>query len=259
MRRFGLRDIAYLAQASGGGGDPCGDPPALASLKLWFDAGRDVLNGGGTPASDGGDVGIWTNSGGATDALQPVLGNRPTYHLNQINSRPIIRFSATKFLTVADGVDTDIPGTECLAYVVAKTNTQQWNVAMSKYGVSTLDLDYSFGIDPNPRWFFLGNWPTIIDTGATFATNGVFHKMYVRNDNGTHFTGAKIYLNSTTQIGSTSSFKAGNPNNNPAYIGARYDSLWSDQDIAEIGVYHGNLSDADFALLDTYINCKYGL
>lgn len=261
MRRtIGLKDLAFLGgPVGGGGGDPCGSPPSLGTLKLWFRADVGVLAAGGGAAGDGDAVETWENQGGTQDAAQAVAGNRPTFHTNQINGKPILRFNASEHMLIPHGVDTIITGPEMMIFSVMKPNADDWNFLLTKNGINTSEVNYEIGVNTVPRWGFGGLPGQGIDSGATLITAGSFYKLYGRNDNGAVFTGARIYVNSTTQIGSTGSFKNGNNYVSSAYLGGRFDGLYGDQDIAEFGIYHGNISDADFTALDTYINCKYGL
>lgn len=253
MNTLNLRDPAFLAPS--GGGAPSA-PPSLSTLKLWFDAGVGVLDTGASPASDGDDVGTWENQGGTTDATS-TAGNRPTYHTGQINGLPIIRFNASEFMSIAHGTDSDVSGPQGVWWAVMKPNSlTPFNWIITKMNVAPFSGTYEFYIAASTgRLAFTAQTPASQDSGANFLTAGVFSKVFVRNDS---VSGCRIYIDSTTAK-TTGSYKTGPSYATPAEIGRRSDPNYSDQDIAEFGVYHGAISDADFALLDTYITGKYGI
>ena len=251
MNTLNLRDPAFLP---GGGGVLI--PPSLSTLKLWFDAGVGVLDTGASPASDGDDVGTWENQGGTTDATSGA-GNRPTYHTNQINSLPAVRFNASEFLSVAHGADSSVVGPEGVWWAVMKPNTfTPFNWIITKMNAAPSSGTYEFYIAAaTGRLSFTAQTPASQDSGATFLTVAAFNKVYVRNDS---VSGCRLYINNTSSLG-TGSYKTGPTYATPAEIGRRSDPNYSDCDIAEFGVYHGSISDADFVLLDAYILAKYGV
>ncbi len=227
------------------GGTPF-SPSDIPGLMLWLKADGSVYNTGTTQATDGQTVETWVDaSGSANSATQAVLGLKPTFQTNEINtSLPVIRF---------DGID-DVMLTPSIAststltiFVVTKANS-----GANRYIVS-------FG--PTVFSALLGNFGSAIveifdsprlSVGA-LSTSAFNLFEVVKNGGGTSTTTYRNGVQIATD-GSVSATTTGT-----WFIGSGPVADQYDGDIAEIIAYDTPLATGNRQLVEDYAGSKYGI
>ncbi len=220
------------------------NPTDIAGLQLWLDAAQIAgLN-------DGDAVATWTDrSGNANNAVQATASRRPTYQTAEINSLPAVQL---------DGVDdfldltSSINATNFTVFIVGRKST---GAALHFVGVCAKAV----GAAMSPLYYGGdGNFYTQTQTGAYRVTAGQnatlqSNFLYTGYSNGgspQHRLNRSLLGGSNASSGSPTAFDS---------IGAR--TVFGDygnQLLGEVLVYDSSLSAGDIALVEDYLQAKWG-
>jgi PKD repeat protein len=222
-------------------------PPTISGLQLWLTADSGV-----TEVS--GKVSGWSDrSGKGNNAVQTVLGSRPSLIPNVINNLPVLRFDGSRILN-----GTTIPNlstSPMSIFVVASGNamSNSFNVLfdLGPYGPNGMFLSKE-----SNSYTIYSNNTDVLKAGGMMPSSGFgknifgFEKQFG--------VSAEVYVNGTLKATSTDG-KYINSFVNGAYnVGgdASYSGLW-DGDIAEVILYDKALTVGERTSIEDYLNLKY--
>lgn len=231
---------------------PAGPPPMIdtTDLTMWYKGYEGVLIGG-VPPVDGGTIDQVENQNGTTDALQTVVGARPTWHDAVVNGKGIIRFDGVDdYLRVASGVDTNISHPLTLFFAINIPAFTSFTMLIT-HGISGAQQRYSTYIQPGGfagRITYCANACREADGIAGDA--GAWVRVIVRIDTGTANT--RFYRNGV-QVGLSGSVPAQTAYATDTLIGTRIDGFFNAYDLVEMGVFNRNLTDQEIVDLDAYL------
>lgn len=204
-------------------------PLSIAGLQLWLDAGQGItLNGS--------NVSQWNDlSGNGNHAVQLNAGYQPAYVTNQLNGKPIIRFTDQKYFNLPLTIKNNQT-----FFIVWKKNSGTYGPTFSKSGVEYFltEAGGSIYIRDNNYISFLTdiNSFNCMSTILTLA-------------------GVKLFKNGQ-QIGTEQTLSY---NLSFDYFGTYPVFTSGNIDYAEILHYDGMLSETNQQLIETYLNTKYAL
>jgi len=231
--------------------------PVPPSPVAWLKA--DAITG----HANGGAVATWPDtSGNGFNATQSTSTRRPTYITGAINGLPVVRFSATStnYLALTRPVEDDF--TIICVYRASQgigTGTAFYQGAGLVNGeVANTVNDFGLSLNVNGRLLAgTGNPDTTIASSSTSFTNGQPHIVVFRR---TRSSGAlTLYVDGVLQ-GSATGGKQSLTTPTQLVLGAQQTlNNYLTGDIAEVKFYDTALSDADRALEETALRCKYGL
>jgi hypothetical protein len=214
-------------------------PLDLPGLVLWLDASRI------TGLSDSDPVAQWDDlSGLSNHAAQATGSKRPTYKVNIVNGRPVVRF---------DGVDDWLP---CGTQISDTSNTYIAAVLVNYAGaasarmVAATQRNHIYASLSTGPWgtFFAGaevsSGVTIAaPTIATLAMRGSGDFDFITNGAVVTKTNAGAFAVTTTGVGS--------------FGGTQH---FYDADLAEVVICAGSpVSSAHVRQLNRYLGAKYGI
>jgi hypothetical protein len=199
--------------------------------------------------SDGAEVLTWPGSGSASYDAVAVTGTAPTYRVNVLNGKPVVRFNGSQLAKV-------------LSFILQQSNLALFVVAkLTAAGNYPMFLSY----DPPVGWELRGNasvWGlqyvgaggevSIVGPGDTMSSWHIAEGIY----NATADV-ATAYLDGISfGTGSTAS---GPLSGRDLWIGQRSDGFPLTGDIAAIVVVGSALADVDREKIEGYLAHKYGL
>lgn len=226
-----------------------GDPSALSGLVLWLDAGRLTGLAAGAAVSNWPDV-----SGAGHHATQSSAASRPTYQVNQLNGKAVVRFDgANDHLKLTGSVVSG--ATPRTVFVVAKPNSIG-NKGFIDLGDGSAN-GTAFMLTPEHGVRVRGGnrlWNPAAVTGAP-ALFVVQLNGSTTNDLSAWLNGTALALRNTQAetIRTSGSGTVGSWSAAPLGI-HRFSG-----DIAEIAVYARALSAAERQGVEHYFGTKYGL
>jgi hypothetical protein len=210
-------------------------PLQVPGLVAWF------KGDGITGLADAAPVTTWIDSSGqGHDVTQATSGNRPTYRVNAVNSKPVVRFDGTNDYLKSSAFTLNRPTT---VIVVAKS------------AVTTGTHTYVDGNSGADLYIYKNSTPSYVMDLSILSTATVdtgFHIMAATFDG----TNSKWRVNGGAGVtGSASTSGAGAITLGAFGSGA---TNFLNGDIAEVIVYSTVLSLTDLNAVGTYLNSKYG-
>lgn len=224
-------------------------PAAFGNLKLWVAADRI------TGKSDGNTITQWDdlsdNANHLTEATNP-----PIYKTNQMNGLPVVRFDgmATILTKTFSAIITDFT-----VFVVARINTGAANpTGGGAFSSSSSNVAKNLVIDTNVT----PGWRILMRNDADTA-NSVITLSDVVNDQATIL---RVVTNGSGATGAANNVVA-TPVSDPTQTHTNRFRLGSNRaatlffagDIAEVIVYHNDLSDSDIDQVERYLATKYAI
>ncbi|MBU6221748.1 MAG: fibronectin type III domain-containing protein [Planctomycetes bacterium] len=269
-------------------------PTSIAGLQLWADASDastlyDATSGGSLVAADGGVARWQDKSGNSRHFTQATSGSRPLRKTGQQNGLATLRFDGTNdSMSIASSTATfkfahDGDSTLFIVYKAGTTANPNTLYAIIGNGLNDGSLDFQTGF--YLRWDDRGEVPyqdqsvyVVANNGSpryvgvsaanTFPTNVFNLQTIVSNpQDSTIANRATIRKNGGSAVSvDTSGTNAGTalPTANATQdlrIGATSGTAtwFLAGDIAEIIMYDSALSDANRALVESYLTSKWGL
>ncbi len=243
-RNYKLGRLRHARMSPGGAIATSGGGPPAANLQLWLKA--DAITG----LNDGDRVTTWIDSSGnSRDATQSVAADKPTYKINIINGKPVVRFAAanTEFMNLPNFL-TGFGAGEI--FLVVKLNNDP--PVTGSGGI------WDFGSDAASSHYCFDDG-FIYDEFATTARKGTVNptpslaawRLYNVSSQANEWTsrldGTQIFTTATNTVGWSTTPKIGG------------ETFFCDGDIAELILYSTVLSTADRTAVKTYIAAKYNL
>lgn len=217
-------------------------PTDIAGCVLWLAADTgDIASLG-----DGDAVATWDDqSDEENDVTQSTAAKKPTYKTGIVNSKAVVRFDGGDCLIKADLPSLTQPIT---LFAVAKYNANQ-TYAWARVGTSE-DSTYRNVLMIYNKINYDAYAGTHLQGGAIQDDTFVVLTAL--------FKGASSYIRVNT---SESAGNAGTNANKGIVIGADENAgnNYLEGDIAEYGMYDGELSSEDLDLLEAYLNTKYAI
>lgn len=215
-------------------------PLQVSGIQGWFDA--DKISG----VSDGGDVATWNDSSFNGRALTEAT-NRPTYHLNQYNGKPCVRFNGTSdILSSASFTTVAQPATQ---FLVAKVITADLTLNTTHYLTNCGGAQQSILVVDS-----LTNETFRISAGASITGPAKDTNLHV-------FVGLFNGASSNIRVdgGAGTGGNASTGGMSQFFLGARTGAAeFTNCDICEFIPYSGSLALADINKLGTYLAAKWG-
>ncbi|MCB9360693.1 MAG: T9SS type A sorting domain-containing protein [Flavobacteriales bacterium] len=229
------------------------------NITAWFDA-KNGAQLGGSPATNGGRVDLWTNNAGNVSVptvTQGTNANRPFFRTNEINWNPILEFDgADDYLSQASTLGSDLfSNTDNTVIMMHRMNSGivyfKWEQGPT--GADRIGFEYSGG---KVRFDFpddAGGNQTVSNANYSAVGEIVTGKASA-NVSTLRINGALDVTNSTSGTMNTNT-------NQQFVIGANDlgNPLYCSLDFAELAVYKTGLSDADMNRIESYLAIKYGI
>jgi trimeric autotransporter adhesin len=233
---------------------PTGDPSDLAGLLRWWDAGTGVT----LSTSPADRVDQWDDQSGNAGHMTPISFNntRPTWHTNQINGLPALRFlrSDQRRLTFANlGSQTAAE-----AFIVVKVDLDPPTDASAS---ALWDIQAQVGSGADTHYPFTDS--NVYDTFGTTARKSTgnpatnlagWHLYNVRTASGawsSHINGTQHFTTATNTVGfGTAAHYLGQSKNG---------NYWLSGYVAELFIYNRVLGASERDDVHTYLAGKYGL
>lgn len=232
-------------------------PSSISGLNVWFDA--DDPSGNGVQPSNGAAITTWVDKSTANDSTANNAGggNSPIYVTGALNNKPVVRF---------DGVNDYLTGTYA---VNGKTQ-------MTIIAVSAALATYSLTANDNYsliRWSESSSWGVVglsanqNQTTWRFGTGQSGNEPWIYYPVGNTFNirsmvknGAseKFYMNGI-QLGQTGGKTTTIANTGSTFDLSKESTHYLNQDMAEILVYNGALTQAQIQGLECYFHNKWGI
>jgi hypothetical protein len=214
------------------------NPDSIAGLQVWLKADAIV-------AADGSSVTTWDDSSSANhDFTQGTAGSRPTYQTNELNGLPVVRFDGTDDSMLGGDLSASFPSAATLFTVYTTRDTEY-----SVYDHETNDGFWREGTTGN-GYFRCFRSARINGYPATMPATGS-HQFTLLSSAATY----NAWLDGADKGAQAAAYMAGAGH----IIGLNGGSGYSDIDIAEVLVYNSALSAPNRALVETYLNDKWGL
>ena len=230
------------------------DPSTVSGMRLRLDA--NAITG----LNDGDPVSTWNDtSGNGFNAAQSTAGQKPTYKINQMNGKPVVRFDGSNDVLTnsanATGAQTwflvyrqaNTSGIQTIASLYDPSGATSYDeVALLTFGGYqniSLRMDYlSFGnsVGINPALDTSGHILAFNYNGAGNSTPSNYGITYDQTAQ-------------TTLVSSTFARNTGEGGT----IGARPASNFLNGDLAEMIVYNGVLSASDYSGIQGYLYDKW--
>ena len=230
--------------------------PAYVSsvLTLWLDASDTS-----TITSSSGNVTQWNDKSGlGYHFIQATTANSPTTGNTTLNSRNMVNFTSSKYMT-----NTTCPmGTNYTIFAVGYTSSNGWGRLL--HGSATDDAFIYLGTGNGVTQYatFTGNgvgWnDTTTNSPATSVTSACIMEL---TNNGTS-TGLIPYVNGTAQTaknGTNAGFTGFVMGNYKYSGGVSLGAQWWNGYVAEVLVYNSVLSTTDRQTVEGYLASKWGL
>lgn len=226
---------AYNWGYVGQGGISTFTKTSVSGLKFWVKADTGITKDGGDLVSGWDD-----QSDSGWHLAQATATNKPLYVANIINGHPVVRF---------DGSDNYIFNN---SPSIAQPNT---TFIVGKFIVADATNDYLLSGGSNCAILNI--------SGSKFATNAGTELAGAAANTNNHIW-TIVHNGASSHIITDTSNTAGNANTtgiSDIYLGARYDlgAFWGNVEIAEILIYDSDLSDANRAIVLSYLNSKYAI
>jgi hypothetical protein len=228
--------------------------PLSLSPALWLDASDSATlfqsNGGAAASADGDPVGYILDKSGNGRHLTQVSGtNKPTLKTAIKNSKNIIRFDGVDDYIATSSFTVSQPDTVFIVFKMSSTTTPQYIYSGTSYPAGQSLVRRSTG-------FFA------YEAGGGNAVNSTAPNNVVWNLFCTIYNGqtTKIYLNTVEKTGTNTASLPGSGAINLFGLAnlAGY-SAYANFDLAEAIVISGAISNANRALVDSYLNFKWGV
>jgi len=244
-----------VAQTGPGGIE---DVSGGSDLSLWLDANKISL-------ANGSNLSSWVDQSGYTNTASALSGNEPVFHTNVLNSRPVVRFTATNldYLRVSD-VASLKPNTISIfvvgSYTTNSGNGDGWGVFIIKTDDSHWQNGYGLG-----RWdkdakqvCFVNSYNSnYVSANLNYNTSTIMSGIYDK-------TNIELFYNESSQ--GTDSYTDNISNsNNYLYVGTgpNIDGTGIkhnlDGDIAEVIIIKRNVNVAERIIINNYLSAKYGI
>ena len=262
---------SLLASHAGAAAEPP-EPPFIwtAHLRYRFSASAEVFadDAGLTPASDGGAVARWGNSGSAEDARQADPARRPLWRSGGLGGRPYLacdRSLAQHFedLDFAQpGGSTDITPFTVFAVTDAITALDQFPALLGAAagGGGKVSLHVRPSLDEQIHWIKsqvrVGNVANpqllmaAVGRSADGSTSGPFRRFWMRQNRVDLVTSASLVQNlPSPTIASTEFLRSSGLSGGGYFDGHLYEFL----------LYEGTLDDATTFAIEDWLMARYGL
>lgn len=231
-----IRDPVFLA---------AGSTPPTSGLELWFDSSTI------TGLNDGDPVSTWNDmSGNGRNATQSGEA-RPTYKINIVNGKPVVRFAASSYMThtysrnaqapfsIFSVIKQTVDAYDYMTVIICQAASQPVvHFASRAGGINGLDTYLNNHIQSS---LSIGNnWgvTSLVVTSAD-ASNGV---LFAANGSSETKTG-----NGSFSFGSARQTLGSNTPTSDGFQG----------DMAEILVYSTAVSSSERTQIENYLNNKY--
>lgn len=229
-----------------------------SGLKLWLDA--TYITG----LSDGTAITTWNDrSGNGYNAAQSDSAKKPTYKVNILNGKPVVRFDGGDELALSSGFDMlkNVGGFTTIA--VGKFGNPELNETFVKIG-SGAGTSRAMLIKAGTKLTVAGRRLDAESPIKNLESNNVvslvYHKIYTgiidfANSN------AYLYQNNVADGVNTNFSTDGNTENtNSTFIGiGGAGSEFLSGDIAELVVYNRTLSNNEITQINKYLSVKWGI
>lgn len=204
-------------------------PTDLDLLKLWLKA--DSLS-----LSDGDPIASWTDSSGlGNHAMQATEAKKPTYKVNIVNGKPVVRL---------DGVDDCVQATLTVAQPDTMFLVVKGDGTDNKHFIDAQTTRQLIGVSGGVQVTYAGTLLSGTGNPTTFQILAAL------------FNGAssQLWRNGT----SIASGNAGASSIVDPSVGG-YGAATMGGDIAEVLIYSSLLSDSDRRAVEAYLGSKYGI
>lgn len=240
--------------------------PSASSLTLWLDANKPSSINSGTPSSGDAISSMADQSSNAASYTQSTSGKRPTWITNQLNGKPVMRFSAASQQNLIEATINTVSRTSAFTIVMVvklssfdqaykymlNAKASDCNAPLA-YSTNASYLDAFFGDDVSAQKFKVFRMTTI-STPTSWHYISVFY-----NGSGSTTMGNFSANLDTSALTLTST--SGNDGGGKNIVGSYKDSViynWNG-DIAEVMIFNSQLTGSNLTDVQTYLNRKYGL
>lgn len=202
---------------------------------VWQDAAKTIPCGNGDYVYTFEDL-----SGNGNDAIQLNIGNRPVLITNQLNAKPIIRFTTVEYLSLLSNINVQVSS----VFIVCKG--QYGVIGRISGGLTT----YQYWVDGN---FYLADEAGGSYNAVVWSVNSNYTIIEIIK-NGQAVSGYEKGLLVQNWSQTTPGTYIVNT------IGGGYDlsRLWSG-DIGEVIIYDSSFGASDRLLVESYLGSKYAL
>lgn len=192
--------------------------------------------------SDENGVSAWVDTVGSLSASQGTTANKPFYSANQLNGKPVIRFTTSRWLTFSSTALTNY--TIIITYKASSFQAGNSNYLLAGSGLGIFSSINALGIG-------YGEFDGTRIRAVTY--NGSDTTWHIRS-----FQNSKMYSNGTEPSYSNTQNMTGLT---LTTIGTRGDNttLYFSGDVANIRIYSSVLSTTDRATAETYLNSIYAI
>ena len=219
-------------------------PQTVTGLRHWLKA--DAL-----PLGHGDPVALWPDaSGSGNDLAQSNAAKRPTFRINQLNGRPVVRFDGVDdtLFKVALGGFAATQGHTIMAVLNPTAAVSFGMAVVTRPGFTELRQTLAGGV---AQWL-APSGSTLVNglatlTGSWKVWTGCYAVAGQR---------LELFINGTSQGFATD---AGTLAVGDGYLGSRADSFYWLGEMAEVLVYDAALAVADRQTVESYLTAKYSL
>lgn len=230
-------------------------PKHISGLQLWLRADKGTFQDSAkttAAVSDADVIGAWADqSGNGNDVLQATTVDKPTLRLSVTNGRSVIRFDGvTDFLSFAD-VFSSLVAAEI--FVIIKIDADPpGDVAQSglwALGSAAQNAHYPFTDGVIFGTFGTTARKTTGDPATNLAVFNAYNIVSTTSEWTSSLNGTQHFTTGTNTVGFSTT-----PN-----IGKSFAAGFLDGDVGEIIMYNSKLSSANRALIENYLNNRWGV
>ena len=223
-------------------------PDDISDLVGWFDA--DAITG----LSDGNGISQWDDeSGNGNHAEQSTSSEQPTYETNELNSKPIVRFTSSS--SQAFDLPDSIISTDSSFHIFIVASCNDWDSTLQTLmglGVANGDSTIIYSVGDQGVSFDHGDDAYITSSALSDST---FYIISCGYDNSSNTL--EGFVDGVSQGTDTD---AGTGTQTSNSIGSYRRTLWFwDGDIAEVIMYEKALNSTERQNVETYLEDKWGL
>jgi len=223
-------------------------PASIAGLQLWLKA--DAITG----LNDGDPVATWSDSSGnGRDATQSTPANRPTYKVNIVNGRPVVRFAAANSQSL--NLPNFLTGFSAgeIFIVIKITNDPTTGVGAGglwEFGSDAAASHYCFTDGIIYDAFGTTARKTTVNPTPTLAAWRLYNVSSAAGAWTSRLDTAQLFTTGTNTVGWTTT---------PKFATSGAGAFFTDGDIAELILYSSVLSTTDRSSLSSHLSAKYAL
>lgn len=221
-------------------------PDQISGLEIWLKADSII------DLNDGDVITTWNDSStNGNNVTQSNSSLKPTYKINTLNGKPVVRFSTDKLVASSQVFNQNQPST---IFAVLRTNAINRMIPFGNASPEGLNGFWPDFYHPNSNLQTVISPETYPSTGSVSSNSWNYYSFIINNTlqvtykNGSTFGSSSI--NIANQGLSASPFVVGSYSSGAS-------NLYFDGDIAEIIIYNQTLTNEDRLLVEEYLNNKY--